>query len=164
MMKSPFFIFTRLPSIITLSSLTPHPTTFSFGPRPFHLEMMWFNDPSFPNLIRESWNAHRNNIFLALTDFTQWVKSWNRNLFGNIFHKKKRLLAWLGSIQKALCSNHSDSLLSLERKLSGEYQQVLFLEEEFWALKSRTNWTLQGNRNMNYFHLSTIYRRHHKKI
>ena len=61
-----------------------HPIAFHFGPRPFRLEMMWFNDPSFPNLVRDSWNAHPNDIALALTDFTQRVKSWNRNSFGNI--------------------------------------------------------------------------------
>ncbi|XP_075670285.1 uncharacterized protein LOC142640072 [Castanea sativa] len=141
-----------------------HPTAFNFGPCQFWLETMWFNDPSFPNLIGESWNAHLNDIALALTGFTLRDKSWNQNVFGNIFHKKKRLLAWLGGIRKALCFNHNDSLLHLERKLSSDYQQVLCLEEEFWAVKSRTDWTLQGDQNMTFFHLSTICRRHRNKI
>ena len=98
-----------------------HPTAFNFGPRLFCLETIWFNDLSFPNLVRESWNAHPNDIALALLDFTLRAKSWNWNTLGNIFHRKKRLLAQLSGIQKALCFNHSDSLLHLERKLSSDY-------------------------------------------
>ena len=43
-------------------------------------------------------------------------------------------------------------------------QHILKLEEEFWAVKSRTKWTLLGDCNTKFFHLSTIRRWHHNKI
>lgn len=73
--------------------INTYPMAYNFGPCPFCLETMWFNDLSFLNLIKESWNAHLNDVSLALMDFTQQVKLWNRNSFCNIFNKKKKLLA-----------------------------------------------------------------------
>ena len=48
--------------------------------------------------------------------------------------------------------------------LLNEYHQTLYLEEEFWASKSRIDWTLLGEKNTSFFHLSTICRRRYNKI
>ena len=52
----------------------------------------------------------------------------------------------------------------MERSLTAQYQNILFMEEEFWALKSRLQWSFLGDRNTSFFHLSIICRRHHNKI
>lgn len=41
---------------------------------------------------------------------------------------------------------------------------ILCQEEEFWALKSRVNWAINGDRNTTFFHVSTLVRRHKNKI
>ncbi|KAL0013921.1 hypothetical protein SO802_000990 [Lithocarpus litseifolius] len=64
----------------------------------------------------------------------------------------------------ALYSNHSPFLTNLEKNLNLEFQHILKLEEEIWAVKSRTEWTLLGDRNTKFFHLFIICRRHHNKI
>jgi hypothetical protein len=38
------------------------------------------------------------------------------------------------------------------------------MEEEFWALKSRMEWSLLGDRNTSFFHTSVLCRRHRNKI
>ena len=43
---------------------------------------------------------------------------------------------WLNGIQKLLLNNKSTFLESLEKDLITEYQHILPLEEDFWALKS----------------------------
>ena len=48
--------------------------------------------------------------------------------------------------------------------LLNEYHQTLYLEEEFWASKSRIDWTLLGDKNTSFFHLSTICCRRRNKI
>ena len=35
---------------------------------------------------------------------------------------------------------------------------------ELWALKSQINWTVQGDRNTSFFHLSTLVRRKRNRI
>lgn len=53
----------------------------------------------------------------AVNAFTTKVSAWNKDVFGNIFWKKRRLLARLGGIQKALKDYSSHGLLDLEKQL-----------------------------------------------
>ena len=41
---------------------------------------------------------------------------------------------------------------------------MLNQEEELWALKSRVNWMIQGDRNTNFYHVSTLIRRKRNQI
>lgn len=41
---------------------------------------------------------------------------------------------------------------------------VLGQEQELWALKSRINWMVQGDRNTAFFHVSTLVRRKRNQI
>ena len=43
------------------------------------------------------------------------AKKWNVDVFGNLFTKKKRLLARLHGTQKALANNPNEFLLELEQ-------------------------------------------------
>ena len=55
-------------------------------------------------------------------------------------------------------------LLNLENDLLGDLDTVLNQEEEIWALKSRVNWMIQGDRNTAFYHVSTLVRRKRNKI
>jgi len=68
-------------------------------------------------------------------------------------------MARLGGIQKALADWPSVSLVDLERKLQADHCCVLSQEEELWALMSRVNWMLLGDRNTSIYHISTLVRR-----
>ncbi|KAH9649730.1 putative ribonuclease H protein [Citrus sinensis] len=59
--------------------------------------------------------------------FTLKALDWNRNVFGNIFWRKKRLLAKLGGIQRALKDYYSHGLIDLEKQLRVELEEVLIL-------------------------------------
>lgn len=79
------------------------------------------------------------------------LKRWNNNVFGNIFHRKRELLARLADIEKALAMKHNNYLVGLKRKLTDEYIMVLDYGETFWKQKSRCRWILQGDRNTSFF-------------
>lgn len=49
-------------------------------------------------------------------------------------------------------------MINLQNALTDELNGILAMEEELWAMKSRTNWLIQGERNTAYFHLSTLAR------
>ena len=99
-----------------------------------------------------------------MADFVDRVRKWNVEVFGNIFAKKRKVLARLNGTQKAIAENPNDFLLNLENQLLSEYSLILMQEEEFWALKSRLNETTFGDRNTSFFHVSTVVRRHRNKI
>ena len=84
---------------------------------------------------------------------------WNKDRFGNIFHKKKRLMARLYGVQKALANNPSLDLINLESHLQKDLEEVLDHERDLWLLKSRVNWMVQGDRNTSFYHVSTLARR-----
>ena len=105
-------------------------------PRPFRFQPMWLSNPSFPSVVRATWSAF-NSLDARVTNFAAKAKEWNKNHFGNIFHRKWRLGARLKGIQSALADRPSSSLIELERGLRVEYAEVLCLEEEFWSMKSR---------------------------
>lgn len=76
---------------------------------------------------------------------------WNRDSFGNIFAKKRRIRARIDGINRALANGPNLFLESLQHSLSLDYQNILALEEEFWASKSRLDWLNLGDSNTSFF-------------
>ena len=72
-------------------------------------------------------------------------------MFGNLFAKKRRVLARLKGTQKAIAENPNDFLLNLENKLLSKYSLILMQEEEYWALKSRLNAASFGDHISSFF-------------
>ena len=74
------------------------------------VEEAWFIDRSLPSTISE---------------FTTRVKKWNFEVFGNLFARKKRVLAILGGVEKAIACNLSEALLRLEKLLIKEHALIM---------------------------------------
>nr|XP_009591566.1 uncharacterized protein LOC104088573 [Nicotiana tomentosiformis] len=92
------------------------------------------------------------------------VTIWNKHIFGNIYHKKKRLLTRIASIQKSPNYQFSQFLLNLENTLIEELESILKNKEDFWKLKSRINWLSDSDANTRFFHISTLNRRKRNRI
>ena len=163
----PYAFVTHLPRThsdhcpLLLTFCPSHSCSF---PRPFHFENMWLSHPDFINVVFQAWASPASNLAGTFAIFTALVSAWNKLVFGNIFQRKKRVLARMSGVQGALASNPSDSLSRLEKSLREQYLNILNLEEDFWALKSRVGWVVDGDRNTKFFHTSTIARRRHNKI
>lgn len=93
------------------------------------------------------------------------MKTWAHETFGNVFKKKRNLLARIKGIQKVIDDDsHKVHLLDLEDNLRKKLDQILDQEEEFWNLRARSNWIMEGDKNTKFFHTSTIIRRKRNKI
>ena len=108
--------------------------------------------------------SHTNHFSAAIEKFTSEATQWNKNQFGNIFEKMRRLMARLNGIQKAVASNPTSTLIELENQLHKDLEVVLDQEAELWALKSRVNWMVLGDRSTSFFHVSTLARRKRNMI
>ena len=95
--------------------------------RPFRFQTMWLLHPDFPRIVKEAWPEE---IPLSLA-ITRRSKKWNYEVFGNLFARKRKVLAKLNGTQKALVENPRKSLIRLEKQLIDEYSSILLQEEEY---------------------------------
>jgi exonuclease III len=72
-------------------------------PRPFRLQPVWMSHPSFSEVVDGSWLG-TNPLRTKISVFTESAKVWNKEVFGNLVHKKSRLEARLRGIQVSLAS------------------------------------------------------------
>ena len=75
----------------------------------------------------------------AIAEFAVLARIWNKEVFGNIFWKKKNLMARLLGVQRVLASQPSQRMINLQNLLTDELNGILAMEEELWTMKSRTN-------------------------
>lgn len=62
---------------------------------------------------------------MAITEFFKKAKKkWNFEVFGNLFARKRRILARLNGTQKALANNPNKFLLRLGKQLIKEYAMI----------------------------------------
>ena len=135
------------------------------GPKPFRFEPMWMSDPSFQQTILDPWSRGEGDVVSKLEKVREVLVEWNVNVFGNVYKKKRRVLARLGGTQKALHNNPRSTFLhNLERDLEAELIEILNQEESLWYMKSRSNWVMEGERNTTYFHRSVVTKRSSNRI
>ena len=90
--------------------------------------------------------------------------NWNKDIFGNIFKRKKELLARIGGIQRTLEKHHSRRLIELEIKLKRNLERVLTQEEVLGFQKSQREWIVCGDRNTAFSHQITVERHRRNRI
>lgn len=124
---------------------------------------MWLLNPKFPRMVQSAWDQF-HPLNTAISSFTQKVNKWNMEVFGNLFARKRRVLARLNGVQKALAYNPKEFLIQFEKQLIEKYSLIMLQEEELWAIKSWLNWAAFGDCNTSFFHVSMVVRRHRNKI
>ena len=132
-------------------------------PQPFRFQPIWLSHPTFPSIVREAWSGP---IVLSsvVANFADKAKIWNKNIFGNLFQWKKRLLARLLGIQVALSIRPNRFLLELERQLRLEFHDISKIEEGFGPMKSRITWLVEGDRSTRFYHTLALVRRRRNHI
>jgi hypothetical protein len=70
--------------------------------RPFQFQAAWFTHSEYPALVKNNCARDRSNIVHCLQNVAQDTTIFNKEVFGNIFARKKELEARLRGIQRAL--------------------------------------------------------------
>lgn len=124
---------------------------------------MWLSHPTFHEVVRDAWSNH-TTLPNAIASFTSKAQVWNKNQFGNIFHKKKRICARLRGIQIALGNGPNEFLIELERSLRSDLAEISKLEADFWSMKAHISWVVEGDENSTFFHTSALVRRRRNRM
>lgn len=61
--------------------------------RPFRFEPMWMMESSFKILINKEWSGNIFPLQGKIQKVCEAMINWNKTIFGNIFKKKKNVLA-----------------------------------------------------------------------
>lgn len=144
-----------------LVNTKPVPTRISS--RGFRYNLAWASHPTFQSVIQQNWNSsmevESNKERLAVV-----LDSWNKTIFGNVFHRKKRILARIKGVQDRMTYQVRPEWIKLDKKLRQELEEVLFQEELIWFQRSREEWINSGDRNTKYYHAATAVRNSPSKI
>lgn len=131
--------------------------------RPFRFEVACLSYDTFPSFLQEKWNKDAV-LPTSLQYLTPNLHEWNKETFGNIFHRKKELLARLNGIQNSPTYGRSRFLDFLEKELQDQLALTLHQEECLWFQKSRSQRIVDGDRNTKYYHTKTIIRRRKNQV
>ncbi|KAL8137253.1 hypothetical protein V2J09_003254 [Rumex salicifolius] len=129
------------------------------GHQPFRFEAMWLAHPQFMSFLLKKWKREKAAPD-ALGCLQKDLRIWNKEVFGNLYYKKEKLLRRIEGIDNAIASGSPPRLLHLQSKLKRDLEDCLQQEEMFWFQKSREKWVELGDRNTAYFHAS----RRHKYV
>ena len=90
--------------------------------------------------------------------------TFNKEVFGNIFKRKKDIEKQLQHVWKMIERVDYIHLNMEEANLQKMYQEVLKQEELLWYQKSIEKWVKFGDMNNKFFHTQTIIHRKRNKI
>ncbi|CAN1177321.1 Putative ribonuclease H protein At1g65750, partial [Linum perenne] len=141
-----------------LADLVPHRSI-----RPFRFVAAWLEHDTFPPTLKNAW-SYNVPTPAALTSLQSKLRRWNKDIFGNIFQRKKQLVLHLGNLESLNEERPTTYSLDLETKVRRELETTLWQENFLWRQKSRSNWVSDGDRNTRFFHVATMKRRKHNKI
>ncbi|CAN1248244.1 hypothetical protein LINPERPRIM_LOCUS6657 [Linum perenne] len=139
-------------------NLVPHLNSW-----PFLFVAAWLEHESFLPTIQSAWRSN-DPTPAALKALQNKLHRWNKDIFGNIFERKKQLVLHLGNLESLNEERPTDFSLDLEMKVRRELETTLWQENVLWRKKSRSNWISDGDRNTRFFHIATMKRRKHNKI
>lgn len=131
--------------------------------KPFRFEAAWVTHSQFNDFVRDNWNSCID-WKPRVKNFTDKIKVWNKEVFGHIERKKRRILNRLRGIQGISDLHGNRFLLNLEKELLEDLNLVLTQEEILWHQKSRSAWLIKGDKNTRFFHTRTIIRRRRNRV
>ena len=134
-----------------------HEPSPNYHRRPFRFVAAWLTHPDFGNLVDSKWQRDSPSWGENICSFTAEIQRWNKEVFGNIFHRKRIVLRRLNGI--AAKSTLNPFLYDLQRRLWEEYEALSLQEEILWYQKSWSKWLLFGDKNTRFFHATTVVRR-----
>lgn len=147
------------PLLISLeSNMVP-----SLQHRPFQFQAMWLLNDQFQPWVESFWTSSTDPLPDKLQELQLHLKN-NAVVFANIFQRKRCLFNRLADFYRALTIRFNPFLHNLEHSLRHEYIKILDQEELLWKQKSRNSRFKDGDRNTEFFHMSTITRRRRNRI
>ncbi|OMO80770.1 reverse transcriptase [Corchorus capsularis] len=137
-----------------------------FRRRPYRFEWMWTTHPGCKEEIKKAWNQqHQGSAAYQLVQKLKCsrdgLRRWNKNTFGNLRFRRRKMEERLAALQGDLMNMESRNE---EKVLRNELEMIMEQEQMHWMQKSRENWIIHSDRNTKYYHTLTKKRRMRNRI
>lgn len=108
-----------------------------FARRPFRFQAMGLSHPSLAQLVEGHWKGIQDDVVVKGNILAQVLRTWNQEVFGNIFGNKKRIRAWV-------CKK----LWLIIARINWKSWKFLLSTTRSWSRfqKSRNRWIQEGER------------------
>lgn len=93
---------------------------------------MWLSHPDYKDVACSNWRDHLGNLIEQILGTTKGIRDWAAINFDNVFKMKKKLLAPIRGIRRALDSGPNSYLSDLQYPLQQELNLILVREEDLW--------------------------------
>ena len=134
------------------------------GPKPFRFEATWSYHENYEAVIERAWLRVVPQVFDKLLEVIKDSTIFNKEVFRNIFRRKRLLEARIKGIQRSLDDCYDVNLVHLEMQLQKDYSQVLRQEEMLWYQKFREKWVKLGDKNIAFLHAQTMVCQKRNKV
>ena len=127
-------------------------------PHQFKFLKMWTLHEGCRDVVASCWNERYVGCAMfvlsqKLKSLKSKLKSWNKEVFGNVHGLVKDAETHLLNIQNQIdTSGHSDNLLEQQKLAQLNLDTALAKEECFWKEKANVKWHVEGDRNTRFFH------------
>lgn len=102
---------------------------------PFRFQAIWLTPDEFFEFVSKTWTTSDGSFFEKSKCISKAMMQWKFDVFGNIFIRKRRLLARIGGIQRARDRSENPILIKLEAELTIEYETLRDEENIFLETK-----------------------------
>ena len=104
------------------------------GIRTFRFEAAWASHQDYGRVVENAWDRGNQDVVWRVKEDSIVC---NKEVFGNIFRRKRHLEARLKGVQRSFKAGYTSDLLWLEKQLQHDYEVVLAQEEMLWYQKSK---------------------------
>lgn len=104
--------FDRAPLLLSTDGFA----NISAKARPFHFQAEWMLHPNFKEFIASKQNR-QVSLSNALSSLSSNLMAWNKDVFRNLYKRKKQVRARLEGIQRSLANGPSNGLIKIEKEL-----------------------------------------------
>ncbi|XP_030936179.1 uncharacterized protein LOC115961321 [Quercus lobata] len=148
----------------------PHPILLdcgasSRGKCEFIFENVWLQVPGFVDKVQSWWEMYRFMgsssfvLFMKLNQLKGDLKTWNKEIFGEIGLQKSRALCELSWLELKEESGLNDEEIRTRDELKIGIEKIVQVEEMSWRQNSRTHCLKEGDGNTkSFYRLSNSHR------